>query len=231
MKPQVEASSQPDIQALDVMNLYLRLLPHTFWNDLSKQQKKRRNNCVYTASVVVWLMIMQRWQGDGTLDSGVLALVSGLPGEFWEKPCKRLQPGPDGKRPFLSGDTGSYNEARQVLPAAMVEACVDRAFDQLIKLTNGARVESTLGTTPARSMFLIDGTSVRTAHSMTLANLYPPASNQHGVSHWPTIRMLVAHDLETGQALRPVWGAMYGSDAVSEQGYPGQASRPAADER
>src|SRR5205085_1958396 len=40
---------------------------------------------------------------------------------------------------------------------------------------------------------------------------------QHGVSHWPVMRVLAAHDLETGLAIRPEWGAMYGPDAVSEQ--------------
>ena len=30
--------------------------------------------------------------------------------------------------------------------------------------------------------------------------------------------MLVAHDLETGLAMRPTWGALYGPQAVSEQG-------------
>ena len=139
-----ETSAVPEVMSLDVMNLYLRLLPRAFWDEQSKKQEKRRNNCVYTASVVVWLMIVQRWQGDGTLESGVLELVRGLPSEFWEKPCKRLQAGPDGKAPFLSGNTGSYNQARQVLPTAMVEACFDRAFDQLIELTKGARVESAL---------------------------------------------------------------------------------------
>ena len=74
-----------------------------------------------------------------------------------------------------------------------------------------------MGTVPARRIFFIDGTSVRTAHSKPLTDKYPPASNQHGESHWPTTRMLVGHDLETGLALRPEWGAMYGSEAVSEQ--------------
>jgi hypothetical protein len=31
------------------------------------------------------------------------------------------------------------------------------------------------------------------------------------------LRVLVAHDLHTGLAMRPEWGAMYGPDAVSEQ--------------
>jgi len=31
------------------------------------------------------------------------------------------------------------------------------------------------------------------------------------------MRVLVAHDLQTGLAMRPQWGPMYGPDAVSEQ--------------
>ena len=154
-------------------------------------------------------MIVQRWQGDGRLESGVLELARGLPGGFLEQPCKRLQAGADGKIPLLAADTSSYNQVRHVLPAAMVEACFDRTFEQ--------RIEQTKGIAPARTFF-IDGTSVRTAHSKALVNLYPSATSQHGESHWPRIRMLVAHELETGLALRPEWGAMYGSEAVSEQG-------------
>jgi hypothetical protein len=55
-------------------------------------------------------------------------------------------------------------------------------------------------------------------HTQELVGAYPPASNQHGQSHWPLIRMLVAHDLYTGLAMRPEWGPMTGQQAVSEQG-------------
>src|SRR5947209_4968849 len=58
---------------------------------------------------------------------------------------------------------------------------------------------------------------MRTAHSPELCRLYPPGCNQHGKGHWPVLRVLVAHDLRTGLAMRPEWGAMYGADAVSEQ--------------
>jgi hypothetical protein len=138
----------------------------------------------------------------------VLELVRGLPDNFWVNPCKRLRLGPDGEKPALSSNTGSYNEARQALPLTVVEKCFDRSLEQLIQPTEG---------TAGRRVFFFDGTSVRTAHSKSLSDLYPPASNQHGESHWPVIRMLVAHELDTGLALRPVWGPMYGSQAVSEQ--------------
>jgi hypothetical protein len=65
--------------------------------------------------------------------------------------------------------------------------------------------------------FFLDGTTVRMRHSKELVEAYPPTSNQHGISHWPILRMLVVHDLYTGLAMRPVWGPVNGSQAVSEQ--------------
>ena len=55
-------------------------------------------------------------------------------------------------------------------------------------------------------------------HSEELVVAYPPTENQHGVSHWPLLRLLAAHDLYTGLATRPEWGPVNGDQAVSEQG-------------
>ena len=43
-----------------------------------------------------------------------------------------------------------------------------------------------------------------------LVQAFPPASNQHGKSHWPVMRLVVLHDLETGLAERPYWGPLNG---------------------
>ena len=65
--------------------------------------------------------------------------------------------------------------------------------------------------------FFFDGTSVQLPPSPALRQCYPPGSNQHGESHWPMLRMLVAHDLQTGLAMRPQWGPANGKRAVGEQ--------------
>ncbi len=66
-------------------------------------------------------------------------------------------------------------------------------------------------------MFVVDGLFTELAHSEELVKTFPPAENQHGTSHWPVLRMVVMHDLSSGLAERPGWGAMYGLEAVSEQ--------------
>jgi hypothetical protein len=93
----------------------------------------------------------------------------------------------------------------------LVEQCFDRAFERLT-----AEMAGTTAFVGQRA-FLFDGTAVRTPRSEALQAAYPPGSNQHGEAHWPLIRMVVAHDLCTGLAMRPEWGPMYGPQAVGEQ--------------
>src|SRR5216684_647306 len=206
----LNASPGPETWKADALSMYQRLLPAEFFEQLQSVAQTRQNNRVYTFSVVIWLMIQQRLGGSASLESAVLELMGGLPASFWPRPCKRLQDNHHSQS-SLSSHTGAYNKARQALPLTVVEQSCDRMFEQLTTLTEGN--VAALG----RRVFFLDGTSVRLAHSEELRQLYPPGSNLHGESHWPLLRMLVAHDLQTGLAMRPQWGAMHGPHAVSEQ--------------
>jgi hypothetical protein len=192
----------------DALSLYQRLLPATFFEPLAKHQ--RQNNRVYTFLVVMWLLIGQRLQPWASLQTAVLELLRGLPSSFWPQPCQRVQDWRNGRK-SLSSHTGAYNKARLALPLIVVEQSCDRIFQQLT-----AHLDGTLPALGVRAFF-IDGTTVRTAHSPALCRAFPPGSNQHGEAHWPQLRMLVAHDLQTGLALRPEWGPVHGPQATSEQ--------------
>jgi len=201
----------------DVLSLYLRLLPLEFFAQARKQEQLRgQNNRVYTDAVVIWLMILQRLSG-AAMETAVLELLRSLPAEFWPQPCKRLQAKPEVCKAKLSSNTGSYNQARQELPLTIVEHCGDRAFRQLIEQVGGRPA------TGRRDAFFVDGSSMRMADSPELRTQYPPTSNQKGQSHWPLLRIVVAHDLYSGLAMRPQWGPMNGENAVSEQGLLEQA--------
>ena len=194
----------------DVLALFLRLLPTAFLQSCQQQANWRQNNRVYSLAVVLWLMISQWLQGHAPLDQAVLELVRGLPDAFWPRPCKRLL---DARRQSrsLSSHTAAYNKARHRLPLSVVESCCDHIFQQLTQQTQG--VLPTLG----RRAFFFDGTSVDLPSTPALREAYPPGSNQFGPSHWPLLRMLAAHDLQTGLAMRPQWGPANGKHAVSEQ--------------
>ena len=194
----------------DVLSLYRQLLPSEFFTEVRQQGTlRRKNNRVYTDEVVIWLMILQRLPGDGTMETAVMELMRSLPLEFWPQPCKRLQAGPDLKVK-LSGNTGSYNQARQELPLIIVEQAADRSYLKLIEQVGKAQPGK-------RAAVFVDGSTMRMRSSPALKKQYPPASNQKGESHWPLLRIVVAHDLYSGLAMRPQWGPINGKHAVSEQ--------------
>jgi hypothetical protein len=109
----------------------------------------------------------------------------------------------------VSSNTGALSRARQRLPLLIVQAVCDEVF---AKLTAG-----TLSVGLLARLFLLDGSSMRLQHTPALIAAYPLASNLHGESHWPVIRILMAHHLASGLAARPCWGPMHGEQAVSEQ--------------
>ena len=207
--PSLSPTAPPAWKA-DVLSLYQRLVPAPFLQRLRQQAGLRQYNRIYTLAVVLWLMICQWLEGHASLEQAVLELLRGLPASFWPRPCKRLQAWRS-QTASLSSNTAAYNQARHRLPLSVVEHCCDHIFEQLTAQTAG--VLPALG----RRAFFFDGTSVQLAPSPALRQAYPPGSNQHGASHWPLLRMLVAHDLETGLAMRPQWGPLNGPHTVSEQ--------------
>ena len=165
----------------------------------------QQNNRLYNPLVVMWLMAYQRLHGNASMERAVVNVVHGLPAEFWPRPCKRR------RENQVSGNDGSYSTARQELPVRVVERAAGQVFEGLLAQTGGAA--SVFG----RRAFFVDGTSLRAPHRPAMKQAFPPTSNQHGESHFPVVKMLVAHDIETGLAMPPVWGAMSGEQAVSEQ--------------
>ena len=171
----------------------------------------RGHNGIYSPLVTLWLLVLQRLQGGAPLEAAVLELLRGLPPSFWPRPCKRMRDWWErGKAP--SSNTGAYNQARQALPSSMVHQSCDRIFEGLV-----AQFDDSGSGIKKERTFLLDGSTVRAAHTSALYESYPPGSNQYREGHWPLLRVLVAHDLDTGLAMRPEWGPVHGPNRVSEQ--------------
>jgi hypothetical protein len=88
-------------------------------------------------------------------------------------------------------------------------------MDELLERLRTHLLES--GSPLRQRVYLLDGSSLQLEHEPELVQAFPPASNQHGKAHWPVMRLVVLHDLETGLAERPYWGPLNGRQAVSEQ--------------
>jgi hypothetical protein len=154
--------------------------------------------------VVTWLMIFQRLDAKGTLSVAVRHLLTG--------PVRRVVRWPENApAPPLSANTSAYSQARCKLPLEVAEQVSSLLFESL---QEQPRILPGL----EWPVFLLDGSTILLAHSPAMARSYPPPRNQHGASHWPVMRVLVAHDVVSGLAAPPCWGPVDGPQAVSEQG-------------
>jgi len=200
-----------DLSAL--LNLYLQIAPAELFRVLAKQLGVIRRNGIYTARVVIWMMMTQRLQGGGSLARSVEELAQGRFNVVLSK-CKRVRE----KRVALS--TGGYCQARQRLCKLLLIHSMDELLERLR--------QRLLGPTDAsrQRVYVMDGSSVQLEHEAELAKAYPPASNQRGKTHWPLVRLVVLHEVETGLAERPHWGPLNGPQAVSEQALAEQAVEP-----
>ena len=185
----------------DAFGLYQRCISMGVVEYWQRQAKIKVRRSIYTAQVVIWLMILQRLQPNGTLATSVETLLEGA-SDWLLSSCARAQQ----KR--ISRRTGGYSHARQRLPKRLCWQVMTELVLRLREMLNPG------GGCPS---YLLDGSSLELEASPSLRKAYPPAENQHGQAHWPVLRIVVLHELETGLAEEPHWGPMYGAAAVSEQ--------------
>jgi hypothetical protein len=169
-----------------------------------QKQSRRTKRGVYCAQVVLWLMMLQRLQGRGTLASAVQLLLQGAADPLLAQ-CRRV------RQKRISCRTGGYCQARQRLPKLLCRQVSHEIVERLREVLNSGTDSG------PRNVFVLDGSSLELEHARQLVQRYPPATNQHGRGHWPVLRIVVLHDAATGLAQAPGWGPMYGPQAVSEQ--------------
>jgi hypothetical protein len=137
-----------------VRRLYQKMVPAWFFRELCRQHGYGFRQGVYSAAVVVWLMIWQRLEGNRSLAAAVQYLVQGDAGDL-QTDCKRWT------EEKVSAATGSYCEARQRLPIRLVREVTER-------MVAGLRAEMQEGWKGLqRPVFVIDGSSLRLPHNGT----------------------------------------------------------------
>jgi hypothetical protein len=187
-----------------VLDLFREAASEEFFQQLKKELGLKSRRQIYDLPLVMWLMMAQRWDGKATLSTAVQQIVENRPAALLGD-HKRVREG------TVSVHTEAYSDARQKMPVKAAERVGDRVFEHLMQTWREAL--------PGwdRRVFVLDGSSLEMPHTKELVAAYPPGSNQHGESHWPLLRVLVAQELTTAIAGRPCWGPMYGPRAVSEQ--------------
>ena len=163
-------------------------------------------------AVVIRLMIYQRLNSKGTLSSAVQFLARhAVQWQEQANACKRV------REHQISTRTGGYCQGRLKVPTLIASHVCDHIFEHLQVLMGEQQPEV------PRPVFVIDGTTLRLPHKRELRRAFPAGRNQHGENHWPTMLLVAFHDVHTGLAMRPSWGAMYGPRPDSEQELAGEA--------
>lgn len=187
-----------------LLDLYAQIAPGTLFGVLQRDLGVTKHDGIYTPRVVMWMMMQQRLDARGTLESTVAQLALGHFDPLLSK-CKRAQ------ERNIGLATGGYCQARQNLPKMLM----DRAVKEIVqRLRNHLSERLPQGERP---VYVIDGSSLQLDPHPELRQAYPPARNPRRPSHWPVLRFVVLHEVASGLAQEPCWGPMYGAEAVSEQ--------------
>ncbi|SRR5579871_327530 len=182
-----------------LLSLYKEILSPMWIKETAAELELRVPGGIYNWVVVLWLMISQRLQPQGTLANAVEGAIGGSCGSLLRQRHRRK----------LSSRTGGYCRARQRMPEEIVTAAVEELTRSLqAKLNPGGA---------KRAVYLLDGTSLQLPHEKNLLERFPPMRNKQGKSHWPVLRMVVAQEARSGLAIAPAWGPLFGEHAVSEQ--------------
>lgn len=155
---------------------------------------------VYTTLATLWMLTLQRLGGGKSLEAIVKETLTHNRDIFPDN--KRVREG------TLSLNSSAYSGARNRLPLEVVEQFADSVSQTII--------DSCPDILNDRRAFIMDGTTFKLAPTSELREVYPPSTNQHGETVWPILMLTVVHELRSGAALRPEFGAMYGAKNTSE---------------
>jgi hypothetical protein len=192
----------PSPAGADPRSLFRQIVPKSFFDELILKHKLDLRDGIYTPDVVFSMMLHQRLDPKASLATAVASRVSNPPPRRSGAPCKRVR---DDK---VSAATGGYCKARHNLASLIVDEVINRISAQLGGL---------LAEEEDPKIFLVDGSTLQLKHTAALLRAFPAGTNQHGKNHWPILHLVVFHDLVSGLAMRPSWGAKHGKQAVSEQ--------------
>jgi hypothetical protein len=186
---------------VDIENLFIELTRNWFIKDYASGLESLQRTGIFTGAMTMWLMISQKCLSRDTLASVLQILQRGDPKRgvmSWNSKSKRI-----GSRK-ISNSAGGLCQARQRLPLEKVEEITDLIYEKLCE----EHLES--GQWQGRRVYLIDGSTIALPNSQQIRESYPSTSNQQEL--FPEMRIVVAHDLITGVAVRPSHGTIHESE-------------------
>lgn len=160
-----------------------------------------RERRVYTTQLLMTLMLHQFLRENSSLSQQLKEVFRGQFSKY-QGDCKRKRSGK------LSKNTSALSQARNKIDLELIWGLYEELYEELSE-------DSLLWKDKYRT-FAIDGTTLTLRSESELKKRFPPASNQHGSSRYPVLQVSMVHDLMTGLARLPTWGAMFGKNPSHE---------------
>lgn len=151
-------------------------------------------------------MIFQRLNDDRTLSAVLKDLRAG--GADRLAPRRRKL-----SRRARSTSTSAYNQARQRLPLALLQAALTHVADALARMAGGESSGRAAPSPQRRMRQLLDGSTLAMLRTTDLAKEFSPGKNHRGNSGWCLMRIVVGFCAKTGA----VFSATCGAQEQSEQ--------------
>lgn len=174
-----------------------------------RSQKKTKRGFyerIFSLQVTLWYLIFQRLNDDRTLSAVIKDLRAG--GADRLAPPRRKP-----SRGARSTSTSAYNQARQRVPLALLQAALTHVADALRQLV-GSDASGRVAPAPERRVRqLLDGSTLAMLLNEDLAQEFSPGKNQRGSSGWCLMRIVVGFCAKTGA----VFSAACGAQEHSEQ--------------
>lgn len=169
------------------------------------RQPSRFYERIFTLRVTLWYLMFQRLSFDSTL----VEVVQDARNGGADRLSKR---GTQLSKRVRSAHTASYNEARQRLPVALLQAALESMGEKLQALVGWAAK----GQSPPpqeRPRQLLDGSTLAMMSTPAIAKEYPPARVRSRLSDWCLMRIVAGFCARSGAVV----SAAQGPTARSEQ--------------
>jgi hypothetical protein len=179
-----QTSKQANPSPSELMPIYQRWLPNEVIGQLVSETKLTFYSRFLAPITILWGFIYQRLNADHSCDAAWSYLRSdALLERFTQGKAHPQQ---------ISESNSAYCQARQRLPLSVAQGALRETAEALHRelgeraLWHGHRVN------------LFDGSTIRLRATSALTEHYGVASNQHGPSHWPLMRIVAGFDLFSG---------------------------------
>ena len=181
---------------------YLSMLDRMESNESLFEVRNREG--VFSPAVIMWLMINGRAKGRRSLMDALESLAEHEASEVLDRSgTKKVRITP------VSMNSGGLSRAREKLSLDLVRRVGTEIANFILK---------DKGTTlwRGRRVFLCDGTIIGLTRTEDHVKAFRPTQNQHGMAYTPNFLCLCCHELYSGVALMPRYGAYRGESATSE---------------